>query len=185
MEENKNQYEQVLSRVLSPAPCSVVLSPRMNANDFEESFLSAYEGRLLMAKILPVRFNCAPFLESIAIWKGIVQAVKVAMPRVYNGNTVIKKSFESIEKADTTEGIKRYLNTILSEILKNSGWTILLILEDFENIVDRMKEHDLMKIRGMTTSFIIMTISYTGLKKLVDEKYEHAYFCNQFMPFKF
>lgn len=185
MEEDKNKFEQILSRVLTKSPCSVVLPPDIDADGFIDSFVTAYNEILSKESLLPIRVKCAQFPDSISIWKEIATKVKTAMPSVFEGNIITGKMFICIEKATTTESIKSYLIRILEQIFKCSGWMMLLIMEDFENVVDKMKEHDLMKIRGMTTSFVIMTVSYTELKKLVDEKYEHAYFCNQFVTYKF
>ena len=185
MEEDQNNFEQVLSRILTKSPCSVVLSSGTDPDEFLDLFISAYNETLIKASLLPIRVKCAHFSDSISIWKEIAMKVKTAMPSVFEGNVITGKLFLGIERATTTESIKSYLIRILEQIFKGSGWMMLLILEDFENVVDKMEEHDLMKIRGMTTSFVIMTVSYMELKKLVDDKYEHAYFCNQFVTYKF
>lgn len=184
MEKDQNKYEQILSRILTKSPCSVVLPRDMSAEEFTDSFLSSHGDTLEKASLLPVRIKCAPISDSISIWKEIGMKVKEAMPSVFEGNVQTLNSFERIEKTTRTELVKAYLITILEQIAHNSGWTMVLVLEDFENVVDKMKEFDLMKIRGMTASMVIVTVSYIELKKLVDEKYEHAYFCNQFATFR-
>ena len=60
----------------------------------------------------------------------------------------------------------------------------LLVMEDFENVIEKMAEFDIMKVRGMTTYAVILSITHTDLRKLCDDKYGHEYFCNQFVTFR-
>ena len=183
MESDKNKFEQVTSRIQSQSPCAIVLSSGYSSSAFSEEFLHACSGFLSSSNILPVRVECAQYPDSISIWKGIAEKIKFAINSVFSGNTVTKKSLEIIESATSTDIIKSYLVRVLEQTKKHSGWTVLLMLEDFENVVDTMEDYDIMKIRGMTTSLIIVSVSHSPLETLGQQKYANAYFCNQFVTF--
>jgi len=185
MEKDQNKFEQVLNRILTKAPCSIVLPPDMDAECFADSFINAYKEPLGKENILPVRVKCTRFPDALSIWKELSMKIKEAVPTVFEGDIITTRCFMSIEQATSTEVIKSYLIRILNQIEKKTGWMILVVMEDFENVVDKMEEHDIMKVRGITTFAVILTLTHVELLRLCEEKYGHAYFCNQFVTYRF
>lgn len=185
MEKDKNEREKVLTRILTKSPCSVVLPQDIDTVGFTDSFIEAYEEPLRKDKILPVRIKCGSFPDAISIWKELALRTKEAISSVFDGDIITNRCFMAIEQVSTTDAIKSYLTRVFSRIDENSGWTILLVMEDFENAIEKMEEYDIMKVRGITTYAAIMSVTHTDLRKLCEDKYGHAYFCNQFVTFRF
>jgi len=185
MEKSQNKFEQVLTRILTKSPCSVVLPQDIDTGGFTDSFIETYEELLGKGKIMPVRIRCGEFSDAVSLWKEFALKIKDAMPSVYGGDIITTRCFMAIERATTTDVIKSYLTRILSQIEKGSGWMILLVMEDFEAIIEKMEEHDIMKVRGITTFAVILSITHSELRKLCEDKYGHAYFYNQFVTFRF
>ena len=184
MEKNQNQYEQVLNRILIKSPCSVVLPQDIDSASFTASFLEDYGEPLGKGKIMPVRIKCGEFPDAVSLWKEFAMKIKEAMPAVYGGDIITTRCFMAIEGASTTDVIKSYLIRIFSLIEGKSDCMFLLVMEDFENVIEKMAEFDIRKVRGMRTYAVILSITPTGLRKLCDDKYGHEYFCNQFVTFR-
>lgn len=181
MVSGEEHFTNILSRIKNLAPCSVVIeSDNVDDAGFVDNFLCVEEESLSEALILPVRVDCAQHNDSLSIWKSIADAIELGMKRVYPGDDMTKDYFDRISSTDDTDDVQSYLLMILSVILENCGWHFLLILEHFECAIDEMPDYDIMKLRQMTESVVLMTITHATLEDLCKQEYEYAYFANQF-----
>ena len=98
------------------------------------------------------------------------------------------KMVDSLQKliraAKATDPIKTFLVKILDEeIRKKTGWRVLVVMENFESLVEYSPSSDIMKIRKLIeVPVIIVAVSRKSLIDLCKEKYGNPYFSNQFEP---
>lgn len=175
-------FKGILSRIRDKAPCSIIIKDKLlSDSSFVDGFLSAVGSILVQSKILPVRVNCAEDEDSLSIWKSIASAVQEQMAKVFDGSELTEEYFSIISDTDDTDDVQSYLISILGELSVEKHWTVLLIMENFDHAIDIMPEYDAMKIREMTETLAVMTITKTSLEELCEQKYDNVYFANQFV----
>ena len=179
-------FNNILSRVKSKAPCSVIIENNTISDEsFTDGFLSIQGESLKQASILPVRFDCGLYQDSLSIWKGIAGAIENAMSVVFEGDELTEDYFSIISDTDDTDDVQSYLIDIIDDIHENVGWRMMLILEHFDNAIESMPEYDIMKIREMTETLSIVTITRVSLEDLCEQHYQNIYFANQFLDASF
>ena len=186
MVPGEEYFNNILSRVKSKAPCSVVIeNSAISDESFTDGFLSVQSEAITQASILPVRFDCGTEHDSLSIWKGIASAIKKAMLAIYNGDDLTEDYFTIISDTDDTDDVQSYLIDIIDDIHENVGWRLMLILEHFDNAIETMPEYDIMKVREMTETLAIVTITRVSLEDLCEQHYQSIYFANQFLDASF
>jgi hypothetical protein len=186
MVPGEEYFNNILSRVKSKAPSSVVIeNSTISDKSFTDGFLSVQGELLKQASILPVRVDCGLYLESLSIWKGIAKAIETAMPIVFDGDDLTDDYFTIISDTDDTDDVQSYLIDIIDDIYENVGWRMMLILEHFDAAIKAMPEYDIMKIREMTETLAIVTITRISLEDLCEQRYQSIYFANQFLDASF
>lgn len=182
MVPGEEYFKGILSRIRDKAPCSVIIKDKaLSDGIFVDGFLSTEGSVLEQSKILPVRVDCAEGEDSLAIWKSIASAVQEQMPKVFEGSELTEEYFAIIADTDDTDDVQSYLIDILGELSAEKGWTVLLVLERFDHVIDVMPEYDAMKIREMTETLAVMTVTRTSLEELCEQQYDNVYFANQFV----
>ena len=96
-----------------------------------------------------MRVDCGEGEDSLSIWKCIASAVQEQMPKVFEGSELTEEYFSIISGTEDTDDVQSYLIDILGELSEEKGWTVLLILENFDHVIEVMPEFDVMKIREM------------------------------------
>lgn len=182
MVQGEDQFNNILSRVKSKAPCSVVIeNEELSHRAFVDSLISFSLEALQKVNIFPVRVDCSNFHDSLSIWKGISDVIKQAVPSVYSGDDLTKDYFSIISDTNDTDDVQSYLIAILDNLKESSGWNLMLILEHFDSAIELMPEYDIMKIREMTETLSVVTITREPLEVLCERKYQSIYFANQFL----
>lgn len=181
MVSGEKQFRSILSRVLNQGPCSIVIENEgVDGGTVIDGFLSACQEPLSQARILPVRVDCSEYDGSLSTWKGIASQVRLAIPVVFEGNELTEGDFAIIDETDDTDDVQSYLVEVLEEMREYSQWKLLLILENFASAIESMPVTDMMKVREMSSTLTLMSVSREPLATLGDRHYRNAYFCNQF-----
>lgn len=186
MVQSKEQYEKIMERIIrgKASASAVVENAEIPLGMITGDILSEYVVALKEAHIVPVRFDCTKYEDSLSMWVGIAGSIKQALPTVFQETVAYERKWSRLEKAmDKTESIKMNLISILNYVQMEAGWGVLLIMEGFEAAVEKMDEYDILKVRGLTASMRILTISHTTLAEMGEQKYKSAYFSNQFYTY--
>lgn len=185
MEKNQNNEVIITRLVQSHAPNSVVIMDKEKCScQYVDGFLSENGATLAEASILPLRFDCTLFSDKVAFWKGIAKSIKDAVPTDYEWSEDALDAWDDIRSSHDTYFLKEDIITIAQEYLDQTGWRFLLVFEEFENILEKMDKQDSLKVRSLSLTFVLMTVSHTPLKELGKKLYNDVYYCNQFVSFK-
>ncbi len=182
MVPGEKYFKGILSRIRDKAPCSVIIKNKsLLDSTFVDGFLTTEGSILEQSKILPVRVDCAEGEDSLSIWKNIASTIQEQMSKVFEGSELTEDYFSIISNTDDTDDVQSYLIDILGELSADKGWTVLLIMENFDHVIEVMPEYDAMKIREMTETLAVMTVTRTSLEELCEQQYDNVYFANQFV----
>ena len=181
MESSEKQYEPIISRIFEKAPGAVILTdPNVTADAFVDDLLTRFGDIFKQESHLPVRVNGADYKDSFSTWKGIASSIKVALDAVFPETMTLKTHWKKIENAPSSMEIKSILQRIFQYVSKNSEWSIILFLEDFEDIMHNMPYSDVFKLREMDSYLALFTISHEHPIQLGEKFFKNDYYCNQF-----
>ena len=185
MVQSKTEFEKIKDRIIrGDAPAVIIVDDAETPLGLVvDEWLKEYADLLQESEILPVRIDCTRYADSLAIWKGLAGGIRQGLSGVYDDEVAQRKWSRVETQQNATETIKMNLVSVLDYVRKNSHWTVLLILEGFESVIEKMDEPDIMKIRNMTTSLRVLSVSHLPLEELGAAKYGNVYFLNQFLSY--
>lgn len=184
MVQSTKQFEKIIDRIIvGKAPTAVVLNNIDTPCSYVlDELLTEYGDSFFKAHILPLRFDCTQFPDSLSLWQGLAGVIMQNL-KITDNPISQRKVLRLKEGINNTGSIKMNLISLLDYVRKNEGVTVLLVMEGFESVIEKMEEYDIMKIRGMTLSLILLTVTHTSLEEIGAARYNDSYFCNQFLSY--
>ncbi len=185
MEKNQNNEVIITRLVRSHAPSAVVIvNMEKSSRKYVDDFLSMNATDLVEASIIPIRLDCNSFTDKVSFWKGIAKTIKKTISSDYEWSDDAMDAWKCVELSYDTYFLKEAIITIAQEYLEETGWRFLLIFEDFESILEKMDKEDSLKVRALSLSFTLLTITHTPLRELGERFFNDVYYCNMFASFK-
>lgn len=185
MAENQNDTNLVTRIVESHAPCSVVIEDnKIDLYRFVDKFLSDNDEKFKAASILPVRIDCSQINDKIHFWKRIAEQIRLAVPGDFEWDDDADEEWETIESSQNTFFLKESIVTIAKLYFEMTGWYFLLVFEGFEFALEIMDMEDSLKVRDLTRTFVMLTVTHKSLKVLGEGNVNNFYYCNQFETFR-
>ena len=181
MDTEKN----IWNRVKAPAPTSVITENAEQGKIFMAHFLAEYQQEMQQQQIAPIEIVCSKYGTAADFWHALTSGCYNIASKLIDdtGKKIIDRYYKQATIADSTDSIKSWLLRIVGDVKKNSGWTLLITLQNFDALVEYCSASDVLKIRNLADIAIIMTVSQRPLDVLCNEKYNNPYFSNQFEPF--
>lgn len=183
-----NCITQIKDRILAPVPgaASIELPEGSDSNAAARQLLEALSPNLEASHLVPVVFDCQREEEPVAFWKAVFNSIWEAMLPLMDDET---RDFEQglcdeVHSASSTAEVYVCLESLLEELGEAIGRTPLLVMSNFDTLIARQDEPDVMKVRNMAQKkAVVVALSFEPLERLCTERYGNAYFSNEFAPY--
>ena len=178
--------ETAWKRIEGDAPLSILIDPETDDRLFVDQFLRDLPLNVGEDLYFPVRFSCRGVKDVMDFWVRLYEQVRSTCSSLFLEDDLQFVADQDADLRNALEPASAFpcIECIL-DVLKEGGYKILLILEDFEAVFDWMDLPNISVFHSFTAHAVLVTVSSTYPDALGEERFGSVYFLNQFLTVSF